>query len=212
MVPELGLAIDFRVDEGWMGASMALSGFSRIDLRSQTGGVPNLDAEDVPWVDGERLWVEGGANWAAEQDDDRNFSFDGTDNVWVAERDGWTWTWGPSAAGQCAVERRDEEADWDCANPPTPDENAEDVTTSWLLTRIEDPFGNSIVTTYTTGANELAAAAPELFDAPDEYAHEHVPKAVAYANGYHRGRSASIEPRADPHRRTRSSLTPRGTW
>ncbi|MSQ03729.1 MAG: hypothetical protein EXR71_17895 [Myxococcales bacterium] len=60
-----------------MGASMALSGFSRIDLRSQTGGVPNLDAEDVPWVDGGRLGVEGGANWAAEQDDDRNFSFDG---------------------------------------------------------------------------------------------------------------------------------------
>ena len=64
-MPEPGLAIDFRVDEGWMGASMALSGFSRIDLRSRTGGVPNLDAEDVPWVDGERLWVEGGVNWAA---------------------------------------------------------------------------------------------------------------------------------------------------
>ena len=25
MVPELGLAIDFRVDDGWMGASMALA-------------------------------------------------------------------------------------------------------------------------------------------------------------------------------------------
>lgn len=187
LTPELAFNIDFRVNEGWMGPSMQLAGFSRIDLRSPTGGVPNLDGADDAWVDGQALYAVTALFYKPEQDDDRWFYFAAGNNTWIAQRDGWTWTWGPSVAGDCAVERRDEEADGDCVNPLTPDEDAVDLTTSWLLTRVEDPFGNTIEYAYTTGGSVLGAAgAPVLFDVAGEYAYDHIPASITYANGYHR--------------------------
>ena len=102
--PEVSLLADFHVTDGPVGNGWALGGFSRIDLRSETGGVPHLDGTDVPYLDGMRLWFVftdlmatysdfatgfppgvayfTGDIWAPEIDDGRLLDFDDETNTW----------------------------------------------------------------------------------------------------------------------------------
>ncbi len=186
LVPGLAISIDFQQLDGPLGHSASLHGVSRVELRSMTGGVPWLDGTDDALVDGQRLYAQGtfGLSHRQEQDDRREFVFFPGTNTWEATRDGWTWTWGSVDTTDCAVERRDEDASWDCAADFGDDRLADAETTAWLLSRVEDPFGNSIAYRYTTGAG--LAGVDTYFSGTGEYALEHVLASISYAAGYHR--------------------------
>ncbi len=194
LVPGLALGFDFRSPDGLVGPGWNLAGLSRIDRHGEVGqGVPTWSTGDRFVLDGQLLWAEG-AYFHAELDDERYIEPDATTNTWVARRDGWTWTWGgqdPDGNG-CAVETTIDGGVYPCENRYVVP--AFDETSAWLLSSVEDPWGNRIEYAYAS----LATIDPNLgrFPGGDTYAHQHVPDEIVYAGGQH-GVKLEYNPRED---------------
>lgn len=181
--PDIELAFDFRVPEGVLGPQWTLTGFSRIERHGPMGQGAPEGVDDTFVMDGQLLHLDG-AWYHTEQDDERYFEYDEVTDSWTAKRDGWTWTWGGRGSTEdpgsdCAIE--DNRDSW-----ATPCESRTwaplfDTTTAWLLSKVEDPWGNTIDYRYQSGASEDA----DPGQLGGEYAYRHVPATVSYAGGQH---------------------------
>jgi RHS repeat-associated protein len=191
--PELALVADTRTVDGPLGVGWALSGFSSIERRTVSGAAPDPDLQSSFWVDGTELVLmtpavgAQPARYRPETDDNRRFDYHPLDDHWTAHRDGWTWAFGvnPLGGGVLATEEQDERV---CSDASSGDSSSDsDSTTAaafatqWHLAYVLDPHGNSIEVDYTTSC--VCPAGPLL---EDNYACEHLPSTVDWADGHHR--------------------------
>lgn len=187
--PGLSLVADFHVSDGPLGPNWMLSGFSRIERRSPTNGVPRFDAYDDFYIDGQRLYNTGWTLWQPEHDDNRQFTFDASDNLWLARKDGWTWIYGEYEdgsiwRGMCAAEVADINDDLNCTTSPGGTSGDSTTTTAWLISRVEDPSGNVITFDYTTNQMLGSELEPAYWTVlPLDHTYDHVPTTITYNAG-----------------------------
>ena len=187
LVPDIALVADHAAVDGPVGPNWNLTGFSRIERRGANGGAPAFDSTDLYYSDGQRLyWTVGPSQpgYRQELDDNRIFYRQAGDgqNHWTAQRDGWTWTFGEFEAGatligQCATESPGET--YPCDDHPG-ESLTESESTVWLLSRIEDPAGNTVDFQYT-GEAGFTSGPPDDWMVGARAAHQ--PSRVVYGNG-----------------------------
>lgn len=197
-VPGVAVVADHRVPDGLLGVGWRLEGFSTIERRSATNGVPDMTGTDLFYVDGVRLYPDAGPNtYRLEKDDNRVFVFSPTANRWEVHRDGWQWRYGEFLAGTlwrglCATETRLQSKAAPCEEigfrgDAVEDAAARAATTAWHLSRVKDPSQNEIVINYTSNAD--LSVIGDIFGAtiftPGDFAFQHVPRDVGYADGKH---------------------------
>lgn len=185
LVPDLSFQYSHGTPDGPLGPGWSLTGFSRIDRRGATRGVPTFGSTDTFWVDGQQLVDDPFTilpyTYRAEKDQNLVYEFDPSENRWDVYRDGWQWTYGEIAtAGVCATEWAGQGAvllcDLDLGTAAT----KATETTGWLLARVRDPSGNEIVYDYTAGPSLLLSHLPLSVG---DFAHASVPDQISYAGG-----------------------------
>ena len=183
LVPDVQLVYDFRGPDGILGPGWSITGLSRIERHGPMGsGAPQS------WTDGDAYVLDGqvlhedGAYFHSEQDDERYLAYAEIPNTWTGTRDGWTWTWGSfdgEETDACALEYISER--WDVPCDTATSAPAFGETTAWLLSSVEDPWGNVIRYTY----DSFAALDLDPGQLEGDYAYRHAPLTIAYADGYH---------------------------
>ncbi|MCB9765967.1 MAG: hypothetical protein H6739_39700 [Alphaproteobacteria bacterium] len=139
VVPDLALVHDPAYRDGWLGFGWGLSGPSRVERRSATGGVPAFApgpprTTDVWRLDGvDLLYNTDTGCWEPEVWDGSCLTWQDQDNTWLWRRDGWRRVYGGG------------DATWGVIDDPA---TAGD-TALWYLTEVQGPAGEPIRWTWT---------------------------------------------------------------
>lgn len=214
--PRLEFVASHTQRDGLLGRGWSLAGFSVIERHGANGGVPEMRDTDSFWLDGLRLIKIGDRLYRLEKDDNRVFEFDAEAQSWTAFRDGWAWRWGEYDGsgkgtsgvrlGSGATERWRESArrPADCRPPRTsrasseatdgpglPGGSVEKKGVTWRVSRIQDPFDNTIDFSYTDGCgcNSANGAATD-----QAYACPHLPREISFGTSLV---TFAYEPRPD---------------
>lgn len=139
MAPDLALVYSKSIPNGPLGAGWLLSFESSIERRSRLRGTPRFEDDDLFFLDGSELVPLSDNTYRTLQTDYTVISKIEDDKAriigWTAKKDGFTRTYGDKSHYK-ATEYQDEDSQSKLAN-------------RWLLSRVQDVFGNSYTINYT---------------------------------------------------------------
>ncbi len=173
--PSVQLVADHGTVEGELGSGWRLVAGSKITRHSTNGGVPNYTS-DLYRLDGMDL-VQTAANWQPETWDGTVLTYDAGTNTWTRKKEGWVWTYGTKAGTGTNATKLLADAGQAVALPGGGNcANNLCKTSTWYLSKVQDPFGNVMTYNYVVPALAASVAAKYPFADSRQY----LPTSIIY--------------------------------